>query len=124
VLVCPIFNSFYLNQASLTLAAKNNDIMNSYMVTVALPEEIDQHFLSLIPQQRAIVHELMMKGTIMGYALAADRTTLWITMLARSVSEVRKMIKQFPIYPHIQATVSELAFHEHIAFQLPEMSLN
>lgn len=98
--------------------------MNNYMVTVDLPEEMDDNFMSLIPQQRAIVHDLMVKGTILGYALSLDRTKLWITIIARNAGEVRKVIKQFPIYPHIKGHISELAFHEHIAFQLPEMSLN
>lgn len=106
------------------LRLNTKQTMNSYMVTVNLPNELDEHFLSLIPQQRAIVHELMMKGTIIGYALSADRAVLWITILGRSMGDVRKVIKQFPIYPHIEANIFELAIHEHIAFQLPEMSLN
>ncbi len=98
--------------------------MNSYMVTVELPEELDEQFMSLIPQQRAIVHELMVKGTILGYALAADRSKLWVTVVASDSQEVRRIIRQFPIYSYIKGHISELAFHEHIALQLPEMSLN
>ena len=48
--------------------------MNSYMVTVELPEELDEQFMSLIPEQRRVVHDLMLKGTILGYALAETTT--------------------------------------------------
>lgn len=94
------------------------------MVTVELPEELDEQFMSLIPEQRSVVHDLMLKGTILGYALADDHSKLWITIVAQNSNEVRRTMRQFPIYPYIKAHISELAFHEHIAFQLPEMSLN
>ncbi len=98
--------------------------MNTYMIKIDLPQELDDDFLSLIPSQRVHIHELMAKNVIISYALAADRSKLWVVVSARNTAEVRDILQTFPLYRYIKGEISHLAFHEHVAFQMPEISLN
>ena len=94
------------------------------MVTIDLPAEFDETFISLIPQQRATVHELMEIGTIVSYALSGDRSRLWIIVNARTSQEVKQILRTFPIHQYIQGEIALLAFHEYIGSKMPELSMN
>lgn len=94
------------------------------MIKIDLPEVFDESFISLIPSQRAHIHDLMVKNVIISYALAADRSKLWVVLSARNTGEVRDILQSFPLYRYMKGEISHLAFHENIAFQMPEISLN
>jgi muconolactone delta-isomerase len=98
--------------------------MAQYMVEVILPDFFDEHFVSLIPEQRAYVDTLMMEGVITGYSLQMDRTKLWVTFNAKSEAMVRKLVRSFPIIDYIDFSVTELAFHNQASFIVPSLSLN
>ena len=98
--------------------------MNQYLVEFELPDTFTEYFLSKVPEQRAMVHELMREGKISDYALSLDRRKLWVFFNARSEREVREMFAMFPLRDHMLPTVHPLMFHETIALQFPAMSLN
>jgi hypothetical protein len=58
--------------------------MNHYFVIIDLLDVETEGFLALIPRQRKYVDALMGEGKIVHYALAADRSKLWTTILAES----------------------------------------
>lgn len=98
--------------------------MIQYMVTIDLPEELDEDFTALIPDQRALVDSLMASGVILNYSLSMDRTMLWVTFLCKNQSEVIKNLKSFPIYDYISYEIHELAFYNYPAIGIPAISLN
>lgn len=95
----------------------------TYMVEFELPEELDTEFLSLIPNQRQFIDELLAKGRIRSYSLAIDRSTLWMVVDALSEFEVMELISQMPLADHMEPFVSELMFHQ-TRERVLEFSLN
>ncbi len=98
--------------------------MNQYLVEFELPATFDQHFVALIPEQRAQVNSLMRSGRLTNYALALDRSKLWVFFVAGSEREVNEIISTFPLIDYMKPSIHQLMFHENIGFQFPVMSLN
>lgn len=98
--------------------------MKTYMVDVQLPEYLDEEFISKIPDQRMVVNRMMEKGLIASYALAMDRSKLWISMNAQSERQVREILQKMPLYKHMSIMIYDLAFSETPSMALPQPSLN
>ena len=71
--------------------------MKEYMINIKLPQQLKENFVALIPKQRAQVNKLMEEGKIIQYALAADRSMLWVTMIAKSEREVMDILSTLPL---------------------------
>jgi muconolactone delta-isomerase len=98
--------------------------MNHYIVTISLPWNPDEEFMALIPQQKAQVDGLMNVGVITSYSLSIDRTQLWVTLTAESEGKAHKIIDKFPLRKYMDVRVTELMFHNTLAFSAPQMFLN
>lgn len=98
--------------------------MNIYIIDAILPEEMSEGFLALIPFQRARVGQLMSDRKLIGYSLAADRSKLWITLVADSPEEALSILNTFPLYPWMTCKIHDLAFHHTSQSLLPEISQN
>ncbi|MES2593510.1 MAG: muconolactone Delta-isomerase family protein [Bacteroidota bacterium] len=98
--------------------------MNTYMVSIQLPDELTEDFISLIPKQREMIDELMNEGKILQYALAIDRSKLWITLSADSKKDVLVIISAFPLIDYMKPNVFELAFYNSISTELPKLIMN
>ena len=98
--------------------------MNTYMITIELPTELTQEFISLIPKQRAKVDKLMDEGKILHYSLALDRSQLWVTLAARTENEAMDIIASFPLIHFMKPEIFELAFHNSVSTELPKLIMN
>lgn len=100
--------------------------MKSFMVTIALPhpEGITNEFITLIPEQRSHIDQLMQNGVVTNYALAADRSMLWAIIKADTSGEVYEILDQFPLRKFMDPTILELMFHHSIVTRFPAFSLN
>lgn len=98
--------------------------MNTYMVVIQLPEEMTEKFLRLIPQQRAQIDKLMDESKIIQYALAGDRSQLWVTVSASTLKAAQDIINTFPLRAYMQPTFVELAFYNSISTELPKLIMN
>lgn len=94
------------------------------MVEVRLPIEPPPEFFSLIPSQRAMVIELLMKRKFLSYTLAADRSKVWIVMVAQTQSDARILLEQQPMDKYFSYTFTELMFHDMAGATFPAVSLN
>ncbi len=94
-----------------------------FMIEFELPEELDDEFMSLIPEQRTIVHQMMTEGTLKSYSLAMDRSVLWVIIEAGSEFEVMELIAKMPLSDYMQPFISELMFHNGPEVMAP-FSLN
>lgn len=97
--------------------------MNQYLFDISLPEYLTDEFVSLIPQQRAQVDTLMIKGVVSSYCLAFDRSKLWITLHADSEDHAREIIASFPLARFFRTKLYPLAFH-NMTISLTKVSLN
>jgi muconolactone delta-isomerase len=81
------------------------------MVEFELPEQLTEDFLTLIPEQRLMVDNLMTEGKVRSYSLAMDRSVLWMILDANSEFEAMEIIAQLPLSDYMQPFISELMFH-------------
>ena len=93
------------------------------MITFDLPEELNEEFLALIPQQRYVINNLLADGSIKSYSLTMDRSKLWVVLAAESEFEVMEIIAQMPLADHMTPHISELMFH-NAAELMMHFSLN
>jgi hypothetical protein len=98
--------------------------MKTFMVEVQLPYEPSQEFFSLIPAQRAMVIDLLMKRKFLSYTLAADRSKVWIVMVAESEQDARILLGKQPMDRFFSYSFTELMFHDMAGALFPSVSLN
>ncbi len=98
--------------------------MKEYMINIKLPQQLKKDFVALIPKQRVQVNKLMEEGKIIQYALAADRSLLWITMIAKSQREVMDILSTLPLIHYMNPEIHALAFHNSISNDLPKLIMN
>lgn len=93
------------------------------MVEFDLPQKLNEEFLALIPQQRYVVNNLLVEGTLKAYSLAMDRSKLWAVIAATSEFEVMEIIAQMPLSEFLAPSISELMFHNGAEMAM-QFSLN
>ncbi|NUN69532.1 MAG: hypothetical protein HUU02_07455 [Bacteroidetes bacterium] len=98
--------------------------MKTYMVEVGLPFSPPQEFFALIPAQRAMVVDLLMKRKFLSYTLAADRSKVWIVMVAESEEDARLLLQKQPMDRYFRYSFTELMFHDMAGALFPSVSLN
>ncbi len=98
--------------------------MNTYMINITLSSLIDENFVSLIPKQRAHINKLMNKDIVLQYSLAIDRSRLWVILKAKSENNAMDIISEFPLIHYMQPEITELAFHNSLANELPRLIMN
>ncbi len=97
---------------------------NQYLVEIDLPGVLTPDFADLIPAQRATVNRLLQNGDIRSYALALDRSKLWVVMVGKTQDQVEKLLDSFPIIDFCETSIKELLFHDMAMHELPRMSMN
>jgi len=95
----------------------------NFMVEFELPDELDEDFMALIPEQRQVINQMMSDGLLKSYSLAMDRSVLWVIMEATSEFEVMELIANMPLSDYMQPYISELMFHNGAEIMSP-FSLN
>ena len=98
--------------------------MKTFMVEVRLPLDPPQEFFTLIPSQRAIMVDLLMKRKFMSYTLAADRSKVWIVMIAETELDAHELLEKQPMDKYFSYTFTELMFHDMAGTMFPAVSLN
>lgn len=98
-------------------------VLRPWVAEFDLPE-ITTEFAALIPEQRMAVGMLMSSGTITSYTLSADRSKLWVTLIATSQEQATAILRKFPILPYTRWRITEAMFSEVTQVGIPRMSLN
>lgn len=94
------------------------------MVHIKLPAELTEEFIALIPEQRAMVNDLMRRGVIISYTLSLDRTQLWVVMDSKSEVNVIEVLAEFPLIHFMKPEIHDILFHNSIYVNVPRVSLN
>lgn len=97
--------------------------MNYFMVNIILPE-IDDDFISLLPQQRAFVARLIEKGLISSYSLADDRSRLWVIFKSDELNNVKGLLSCFPIIDKVVYDIVPLKSYQDCSVKVRSFSLN
>lgn len=94
------------------------------MIEIDLPVPFAQEFISLVPEQRALINNLMNEKIVTSYAVSIEDGKLWTTMLAASEDEVVDILITFPIIDQVEYKISKLAFHNITGSITSQFSLN
>ncbi len=98
--------------------------MQQYLAEITLPVHATKDYLELIPQQRSFVESMFKCGLITSYALALDRSKIWVTFATPTMEEAEAIIRKFPLSDYITYSIHELAFRNSISNLMPAVSLN
>jgi hypothetical protein len=99
--------------------------MPTFVVSIRLPETFDEEFISLIPQHRAFINQLLNEKIVEAYAISSDRSRGWITINGDDAAAVQAVVEQFPLFPHLRGVeIDELFIFDSTASRFPHISLN
>lgn len=98
--------------------------MPEFMIDVNLHDVNTDEFLQLIPSQRTIVNDMMFEGKISSYCVSADRSKLWITMVAKNEEEIIDYLAKFPLIDFMDCEISALLFYNSAFQTFSHISLN
>lgn len=101
-----------------------SECMNYFMVNIILPEEVDDEFILLLPEQKVFVKSLMSKGLITSYSLSDDRSRLWVIFKGREQNHVRGLLSCFPIIEKVIYEIVPLVSHYDNSKIIQSISLN
>jgi muconolactone delta-isomerase len=94
------------------------------MISIQLPDELSEEFISLIPEQRKKINDLMDEGKVLQYSLAFNRSQLWVIVSANSETKALDIISTFPLIHFMKPEIFELAFHNSLSNELPKLIMN
>lgn len=101
------------------------DALRPFMITAGL--RIEKHpaeFLALLPHHRYRVDQLIRQGRILSYTVAADRSTIWMTVLATSETDAMDLLASLPLAPLLSPDIQPALFFDSQAIRLPQLSPN
>lgn len=96
--------------------------MNKYQAIIKF--SIDDDFMSLIPEHREFINELIESNFIDQYVVSMESQHIWITVSADTKAEVKKVLSQSPIYKYWKIKVEELVVIDGQLHRLPAVQLN
>ena len=97
---------------------------NSYLIHITLPEVFNTAFYNLIPEQRAVINDLLLRRVILSYSLDMERKNVWVFIEATNEREVMDVLSTFPIIKHVKISIHELAFYDSANLVIPDLIMN
>lgn len=99
--------------------------MNTYLVDIILPKNMQEDINKMIPVQRKIVNVLLNEGIIRSYSLSKKLNRLFVVMNQESEEDIMITVQRFPIYKFIMDyEIIELYSHETMSSEMPQVYLN
>ncbi len=102
----------------------NNNLMYEFMAEIDIPLPFDKNFVLLIPEQRAVINNLMNERIVTSYAVSVEEGKLWVTIVADSAESVTEILMGFPIIEFVEYNIYKLAFHNNAGTLSAQFSLN
>ena len=96
--------------------------MKKFQVTIHF--EMDDEFMSLVPQHREYVNGLIENGIIDHYVVTMESQKAWITFSADTKEEVEEYLTKSPIYKYWTFVIEELFVVDGQHYRLPAVQLN
>ena len=96
--------------------------MKKYQVTIHF--EWSEEFALLIPEHRTYINMLINKNIIDQYVVSMESQRAWITLTAKTKTEVEKILKKSPLFPYLTFEIDELFVMDGQLYRLPALQLN
>jgi len=81
--------------------------------------------MSIIPQHRTFINQLLAEHVMEAYAISANRSRGWAIISADDEEAARAIVEQFPLYSYLRnVEIDELFIFDSAASRFPHISLN
>jgi hypothetical protein len=96
--------------------------MNKFQVSIRF--EMDDEFMSAVPEHRALVNKLIEDGVIDHYVVTMESQRSWITFSADTKSDVENYLRRSPLYKYWTYEIEELFVVDGHQYRLPALQMN
>jgi hypothetical protein len=96
--------------------------MKKFQVTIHF--EMDDEFMSLIPEHRTFVNDLIEKGIIDQYVVSMESQQVWITFTGETKKEIETLLSGSPLHKYWTYEIDELYLYDGQHYRLPHVQLN
>jgi hypothetical protein len=96
--------------------------MNKYQVTAQF--EMDDEFMSHVPEHRSYINQLIEDGVIDYYSVSLENNTVWVVVNALTKEDVEAYLDASPLRPYWTCTINELFVFDGQSMRLPALQLN
>jgi hypothetical protein len=86
--------------------------------------KIDEDFMTLVPPHRTYINYLINQGVIDMYAVSMESQTVWITINAKTKTDVDSLLVKSPLYKYWTYNIEELFVYDSQQYRLPKLQLN
>ncbi len=86
--------------------------------------KIDEDFMTLVPPHRTYINYLINKGIVDMYAVSMESQTAWVTLNAKTKTEVDSILVKSPLNKYWTFIVEELFVYDSQQYRLPRVQLN
>lgn len=100
----------------------NEEQFSKYQVTIHF--EMDDEFMSLVPEHRKIVDQLIDKGIMDYYSVSMETRRCWMIINATSKKDVEDYLLTTPLYKYWTIEIDELFVYDSQTYRLPALQLN
>ena len=91
---------------------------------VTIHFEMDEEFMSLVPQHRVYINNLIDKGVIDYYSVSMETQRCWMIINAASKKEVEEYLLKTPLHKYWTTEIDELFVYDSQTYRLPALQLN
>jgi hypothetical protein len=96
--------------------------MKKFQATIHF--DMDDNFMSLIPEHREYISSLIQKGVIDQYLVSMESQRVWITFTAEKKDDVEQHLRKSPIYRYWTYDIDELFLIDGQHYRLPALQMN
>ena len=100
----------------------NATIKNKYQVTINF--EMDEAFMTLVPQHRVYINNLIEKNILDTYTVSMETQRCWIILNAVSKKAAKKILSLSPLYKYWAIEIDELFVYDGYGYRLPALQYN
>jgi hypothetical protein len=96
--------------------------MKKFQATIHF--DMDDDFMSLIPEHREYISSLIQAGVIDQYLVSMESQRVWITFTAEKKEDVEQHLRKSPIYRYWTYDIDELFLIDGQHYRLPALQMN
>ncbi len=100
----------------------NEEQFSKFQVTIHF--DMDDGFMSLVPEHRTYIDGLIDKGTIDYYSVSMETHRCWMIVNATTKKEVEDYLLQTPLHKYWTIEIDELFVYDSQTYRLPALQLN
>ena len=96
--------------------------MKKFQATIHF--DMDDDFMSLIPEHREYISSLIQQGVIDQYLVSMESQRVWITFTAEKKEDVEQYLRKSPIHRYWTYDIDELFLIDGQHYRLPVLQMN